>query len=180
MNNEVLRKTTGVKDIAIMGLFIAIVYVATAFILVPGPSEGGLFHMGNVAHFTIAIVFGRKKGAISGAFGMALFDILSPYAAWAPFTFIIRFAIGYVIGYIAHMNGKRGANLIQNIISMIPATIIMIGGYYMAEGIMYGNWISPAVSIPGNAMQCLVGAISIIIAPILIKTFKARRIEIEI
>jgi len=179
MNYEVTRKKTSAKDIAILGLFIAIVYVATAFILVPGPTEGGLFHMGNVAHFTIAIVFGRKKGAISGAFGMALFDILSPWAAWAPYTFIIRFAIGYAIGAIAHMNGKRGTNLFQNIISLIPATIIMIGGYYIAEGIMYGNWISPAASIPGNATQCLVGGISIIIAPILIKTFKARRIEIE-
>ncbi len=179
MNNEVVRKKTGTKDIAFMGLFIAIVYVATAFILIPGPTEGGLIHMGNVAHFTIAMVFGRKKGAISGAFGMALFDLLSPWAAWAPYTFVIRFAIGYAIGAIAHMNGKKGASLLQNIISLIPATIIMIGGYYIAEGIMYGNWISPAASIPGNATQCVIGAISIIIAPILIKTFKARRIDIE-
>lgn len=171
-----MEKNYEIRDIVLTGLLIAIVYVATAIIKIPGVSEGGLFHMGNVAHFTIAMIFGKKKGAISGAVGMALFDITSEYAVWAPATFIIRFLIGYSIGYIANINESRGKNLALNIASLIPATIIMIGGYYLAEGIMYGNWVAPMVSVWPNTMQCIVGAAAVVFAPILSKTFKRNKI----
>ena len=86
------------KEIAMYGLFIALVYVATRFINIPGPTSGGLFHLGNVMFFTIAMVFGKKAGAISGGIGMALFDLTSAWVVWAPFTLIIRFIMGYAIG----------------------------------------------------------------------------------
>ena len=35
----------------------------------------------------------------------------------------------------------------------------MIGGYYITEGILYGNWISPMMSIPGNITQIAIGLI---------------------
>ena len=37
---------------------------------------------------------------LAGAFGMGLFDLLSGWTAWAPFTFIIVGAMGYVVGAI--------------------------------------------------------------------------------
>ncbi|MBM6838847.1 ECF transporter S component, partial [Clostridium saudiense] len=74
--------------------FIALVYIATTINIQLGPTSGGLFHLGNVMSFTIAMVFGKKAGAISGGIGMALYDILSPYAIWAPFTLIIRVIMG--------------------------------------------------------------------------------------
>ena len=33
----------------------------------------------------------------------------------------------------------------------------MIGGYYICEGILFGNWIVPLASIPGNIVQIVVG-----------------------
>jgi uncharacterized membrane protein len=35
----------------------------------------------------------------------------------------------------------------------------MIAGYYAAEGIIYGNWLTPVTSIPGNIAQLVVGAV---------------------
>jgi len=159
MNNTTTNQSK-IKNLALYGLFIALVYVATRFINIPGPTSGGLFHLGNVMAFTIAIVFGKKAGAISGAFGMALFDVTSSYFIWAPFTFIIRFTMGYIMGYLSHKAGSSKSKvIIFNSLGIIIATIIMVGGYYLTEAAMLGNFIAPIQSIWGNFMQCVVGAV---------------------
>lgn len=155
--NKTSKSNFSTKDLTLYGLFIALVYVATN-INIPGPTPGGLFHLGNIVAFTIAIVFGKKAGAISGAFGMALFDILSPYFIWAPFTFIIRLAMGYVIGSIANKTeGDKVKAIIYSFIGILIATVIMIVGYYIAEVILYGNLYAPIQSVFANFMQCVVG-----------------------
>ena len=35
----------------------------------------------------------------------------------------------------------------------------MVAGYYAAEGIMYGNFITPMASVPMNILQFVVGAV---------------------
>lgn len=162
------------KDLVLTGLLTAIVFSATMFINIrlPISINGGLIHMGNIALFLTAFLFGKKKGAIAGAFGMGLFDILSGWTAWAPFTFVIRGVMGYVIGSISHANNKEGVNALYNIIAIIIGGIWMIGGYYMTEVILYGNWMTPATSIPGNIVQIVFGCLSVILAPMLKKAIK--------
>ena len=77
--------------LVINALFIALTLVATWLINIrlPFMGSGGLIHLGNVPLFVAAMLFGRKTGAIAGAFGMGLFDLMSGWTAWAPFTFII-------------------------------------------------------------------------------------------
>ena len=67
------------KDFALNGVLIALVFIATYFIQIrlPISINGGLVHLGNVVLFTIAILFGRQKGAIAGAFGMGIFDVIT-------------------------------------------------------------------------------------------------------
>lgn len=166
------------RDLTLYGLFIALVYVATRFINIPGPTPGGLFHLGNVMAFTIAIVFGKKAGAISAAVGMALFDITSSYVVWAPFTFIIRLAMGYVIGSMAYkyQEGKIKP-IIFSFVGILIATVIMIVGYYIAEIILYGSIYAPLQSVYGNLMQCVVGTILGLPLSISVRAaFKSRKI----
>lgn len=149
------------KDMVISALLIALVFVATRFINIrlPIAVNGGLIHLGNAMLFVAAIVFGGKKGAIAGAFGMGLFDLLSEWAIWAPATFIIRGVMGYIIGTMANSNDRNGKKILWNVVGIILASIWMIVGYYVAEGILYGNWIAPLTSIPGNITQLIIGAI---------------------
>jgi uncharacterized membrane protein len=160
-NLTVVKQVSKTKDLTISALLISLVFVATTFINVrlPISVNGGLIHLGNTMLFTIAIVFGKRRGAISGAFGMALFDIFSGWGPWAPFTFVIRGAMGYIIGRLANDKNRNGKNLIWNIASMILAGFIMIAGYYITEGILYGNWIAPLTSVPGNLIQILFGIV---------------------
>lgn len=170
------------KEIAFYGLFIALVYVATRFINIPGPTSGGLFHLGNVMAFTIAIIFGKKAGAISGALGMTLFDLTSAYFAWAPFTFIIRFAMGYLIGYMANINNtSKVKSATFTFLGVLVASLIMIVGYYIAEFILYGNLYAPLQSVWGNFMQCVIGTIISLPLSLSLKFgFKLRNVSTQI
>ncbi|MBU3131845.1 ECF transporter S component [Clostridium gasigenes] len=152
--------SNNIKNLVLNSLFIALVYVATRFINIPGPTPGGLFHLGNVIFFTIAIVFGKKAGAISGGVGMALFDLTSPYAIWAPFTLVIRMAMGYIIGAAAEKFQKKKAyNIVSILVGITVATLVMIVGYYISEVILYHNFITPLQSVWGNFMQSVVGTV---------------------
>ncbi len=149
------------REMVLSALLIALVFIATKFINIrlPISVNGGLIHLGNTMLFMAAIVFGKKKGAISGAFGMGLFDVVSGWMAWAPFTFIVRGVMGYLIGSIAWSGSKNGNSVVQNLIAIVAGGIWMIVGYYFTEVILYGNWIAPATSIPGNIIQIVMGAV---------------------
>lgn len=159
MENKKTKLST--KDLVECALLTALVFIATRFINITLPisMKGGLIHLGTGMLFISAIVFGEKKGAISGAFGMAIFDILSGWAIWAPFTFVIRGIMGYMLGKISRINNSNGDSIAINILAMFVSTIWMITGYYFTEVILYGNWITPFTSIPGDIAQGLVGAI---------------------
>ena len=88
------------KELVLDAMFIALTYVFTAFVNVrlPIAANGGLIHLGNVPLFICAILLGKRTGMLAGAFGMGLFDLLSGWTAWAPFTFVIVGAMGYVVG----------------------------------------------------------------------------------
>ncbi len=135
-------------------LFISLTFVATWLINIRLPliGSGGLIHMGNVPLFVGAMLFGRKTGAVAGAFGMALFDLMSGWTIWAPFTFVIVGTMGYIVGLIAEKQPFKNKDF-NNIISIILAIIIKVVGYYIAEVIIYGNLIAPIGSIPGNIIQ---------------------------
>jgi len=156
------RKTSRTKTIVINALFIAFTLAATMFINIRLPimGNGGLIHLGNVPLFIAAFVYGRKTGAIAGAFGMGLFDLISGWTAWAPFTFVIVGAMGYVAGLIAEK--MPGKSVVVYSVAIICALIIKIVGYYFVEVILYGNWIQPFGSIPGNFLQVVVAGIIVL------------------
>lgn len=157
-----MNTTSTTKKLVVNALFIALTFVATMFINIRLPlmGNGGLIHLGNVPLFLAAIVFGKKTGALAGALGMGLFDLVSGWTAWAPFTFVIVGAMGYVAGLISEKLKERP--VIGNSVAMFTALIIKIVGYYFAEVLLYQNWIVPFGSIPGNVMQVVVAAIIVL------------------
>ena len=167
-------RTSKTYELTIDAVFIALVLAATWLINIrlPLAGSGGLIHLGNVPLLVAAMMYGRKTGAIAGAFGMGLFDIMSGWAAWSPFTFVIVGTMGYVVGWFAEARPIKNAH-INNIVSVICAIIIKVIGYYLAEGILYGNWIAPAGSIPGNIIQ--VGVAGMIVIPMIQQLRRFRR-----
>lgn len=158
-------------DLIVSALLIALVFVATVFLNIKLPigGNGGLVHLGTGMLFIASILFGPKKGAIAGSLGMALFDLMSGWTVWAPGTFIARGLQGYIVGKIAWSNGKNGSSLALNILGMVVSIPVMLVVYYLYESIIFGNWIVPLGSIPGNLIQNAVGAVIAIPVCILLK-----------
>ncbi len=88
---------------------------------------------------------------------MAIFDIFSGWLLWAPFTFVGRGLMGYIIGRMNSPGKKK--NLGTMILSILISSAIMIVVYYICEGVLYGNWVAPVNSIPGNLMQVVIGTV---------------------
>ena len=141
------------KNLVLTALSIAIVFVATSVIRVPLAPDGGLVHLGSVALFALSVVFGKWTGAIAGSAGMAMFNLTTEWAVWAPFTFVIRFVMGYIIGYITHMGGSDGGSMRLNLLAVIVSGLWFLPASYVAGAIILSNWAIPVTHIPGNAIQ---------------------------
>lgn len=161
---------TNTFDLVLTAMLIALIFLATFInIKLPIKANGGLVHLGTAMLFIASILFGPKKGAIAGAVGMALFDIFGNWTVWAPITFVSRFLQGYIVGKIAWSNGRKGSSVPFNLVATIVSIPVMVAVYYIGEVILYGNWIAPVASIPGDLIQNALGIIIAIPVSVMLK-----------
>jgi uncharacterized membrane protein len=167
------RSLSQTKQLAYAALGIALVFLCTVFVNVrlPIAANGGLIHLGNVPLFIIAILYGRRLGALAGGIGMALFDVVGGWFLWAPFTLLIVGLMGYTVGAICEKNQTLKAY----VLAVAAACSIKVVGYYCAESIIYGNWLAPMTSVPGNLVQ--IGVAAAIVLPVVPKLRKHRTIR---
>jgi len=146
-------------------MFSAIIFVFT-YIGVQVPAFGafgGLTHMGTLVMFIISIKYGKYYGALSGAVGMTLFDLLSPWAAWAPGTFVVRIIAGYVFGLVAESKEGQGMSMTKNWLSLGLGGLVIIIGYFIFEALFLGSGLAALRSIPGNILQLVIASAGIFI-----------------
>jgi uncharacterized membrane protein len=148
-------------DLIMTAMLVALVFLSTFFlnIKLPISVNGGLVHLGTAMLFIASILFGPKKGALAGAIGMGLFDIVGGWLLWAPITIVARGLQGFIVGKIAWSKGRKGSSLALNVTATIVSIPFMIAVYYFGEVILYGNWIVPLTSIPGDLLQNALGMI---------------------
>lgn len=163
MQNTQSYSKSGQKtfDLIMTALLVALVFLSTVFlnIKLPITANGGLVHLGTAMLFIASILFGPKKGALAGAIGMGLFDMVGGWLVWAPITIIARGLQGFIVGKIAWSNGRKGSSLAVNLTATIVSSPVMIATYYLGEVILYGSWIAPLASIPGDIVQSVLGII---------------------
>lgn len=131
------KQTTSsqIRFITITAMFIALTYVFTAFVNIKLPiaANGGLIHLGNVPLFIGAILFGKKTGAIAGGVGMGLFDLLSGWTAWAPFTLVIVGLMGFAV-----LNRPAGSSPLVCLVS-ISFTSPTVRGVQFLRWLHFGS-----------------------------------------
>ncbi len=134
--------------------------MATRFIQIPILQTGGYLNFGEAIIYISAILFGSTVGGLVGAIGPALADITSPYAAFAPFTLIIKGIEGFIVGKIS----SKDDNKLKRILGVLTGGSIMVVGYYLVEISIF--LIPPAIAlveVPFNIIQFIVGGIIAII-----------------
>ena len=143
------------NDLVLAALFIALVYIATAFLRIPSPfSMGeGQIHTGTAIVFIISVVYGPKMGAIS-TLGMILFNLTHGLVPWIAVNIIVRPIMAVIFGSVARMGGAGGKKWWLNGIAAALGGAWMVAGMYVGQALVFGvPWAVPAVAVPLNILQ---------------------------
>ncbi len=165
---------TRTKKIVMASLLAALVCVATMVVKIPSPLKGYI-NLGDCVVLVAGWMLSPVYGFLAAGVGSALADLLSGYVVYAPATFLIKGCMATVAFYGVKLLHKRVGNLFSKIISGVTAELIMILGYFVFEGFLYG-FLPSVVNIPANAVQ---GVAGIIIGVLLIKVFEKSKISFQ-
>ena len=163
---------TRTKKIVMAALMAALTCVATMIIKIPSPLKGYI-NLGDCIVLVSGWILSPAYGFLAAGLGSALADILSGYVTYAPATFIIKGLMSFVAFYGFKLFYKKLGNLPSRIISGFSAELVMIFGYYIFEGFLYG-FITSAVNIPANVVQGIAG---LVLGVLLMKLFQRNKIS---
>ena len=162
------------KRIVITALMAAMVCVATMIIKIPSPMKGYL-NIGDCIVLLCGWLLAPGYGFVAAGLGSALADMFSGYITYAPATFLIKGSMALIAFACFKLINKRIGKLPSQIIGAVLSEIVMVLGYYVFEGFMYG-FVPSAVNIPANAVQ---GAVGLILGIVLVKVFEKLKISFE-
>ena len=160
---------TTIKKITFTGLFIALTFVMTIVIRIPSPT-GGYINIGDCAVLVSGIILGPVYGALAAGVGSAVSDIVYGSLIFAPGTFVIKALMALIMGLFY----KKCKTSAKQLLLMLIAELIMIGGYYLYDALVLtltgaeGAFVASLEEIVGNSLQ---GVLGIILAVMLNKLF---------
>ena len=148
-----------IKYAAITAMFAALITVTTAYIKIPAPL--GYAHAGDSMIYLAASVLPGPLGFAAAAVGGGLADLLAGYPQWAIPTAIIK-ALNVLPFFLIKLALKNSPKLdkiisLPNLLMLIPTTIVTIGGYFVANALLYDTAAAIAEILP-NLVQASVGA----------------------
>ena len=132
-------------------LFAAMIYVLTAFVHIP--TGQGYIHVGDGLICLAAALLPAPYAVCAGAIGAGLSDFLSGYALWVLPTIIIK-------SITALLFTSKQEHIIcrRNIIGVMLAMPVCVGGYYLAGGLLYGDFAAALADVPTNIIQTVASA----------------------
>ena len=169
MSNSTQNNTT--QRIVMAALLAALTCVATMIIKIPSPLKGYL-NLGDCVVLLAGWMLSPTYGFLAAGLGSALADTFSGYVIYVPATFVIKGLMALIAFYGFKLLHSKLGNISSRIISGIVAEVVMVAGYFIFEGFLYGFGPS-LVNIPANVIQ---GVAGLIIGTILVKVFEKSKI----
>lgn len=156
------------KQVVYIGLFAALVCVATLSIQLPTPT-GGYIHLGDGVVILSGILLGPVAGGLAAAIGSMFADILTGYFVFAPATFAIKGLAAIICSLLYYTFAKHLPRQMKILISSVVAGVIVTGGYFVFEIFIKGAPIA-ILGIPANILQSIGGILlSSIFVPLFLK-----------
>ena len=146
MRNERIRR------MCLAGVFTALVFVFTAYLHIP--SHTGYTHVGDGFIYLAACLLPLPYAAFVGAAGALLADVLTGYAIWAPGSVIIK-----TVAVLFFSRTGKKIMTDRNLLALIPAWAVCIGGYYLYEALITWNFVAPLAGIPGYITQSVLSSL---------------------
>lgn len=118
-----MSKLFTTKSITKIALMAALVFIGTNIgIRIPVGGSDTMLHFGNVFCLLAGLLFGGIPGGLAAGIGSAIFDLLNGFAAEFWITFINKFCMAFVAGFIL----EKGNKLIPNV--PVRTSLAAIGG----------------------------------------------------
>ena len=160
-------KNQKIRLMCIAGIFTAIVFVFTAYLHIP--SHTGYTHVGDGFIYLAACMLPLPYAMFVGAGGALLADCLTGYAIWAPGSIIIK-----TVAVLFFSRKSARIISIRNLLALIPAWAVCIGGYYLYEALITGNFVAPLSGIPGYITQSVLSSILFVVAGLAMDKLNAK------
>lgn len=143
-----MNKRQQTLKLTMTGVFAAMITIMTAYIChVPYGANGGYIHFGDALIYVAAVFLPRPYAMAAAAIGGGMADLLTA-PLWAPATIMIKMII------TLPFTSKEGRILCpRNIIAPFLAALLSATGYYLAQGILFGSFVSVLASFAGSAVQ---------------------------
>ena len=161
MNNRVKTRLA-----VLTAMFTALTVVTTAYIKIPAPL--GYIHVGDSMVYMAACVLPGPFGFFAAAIGGGMADLLAGYPQWALPTAIIKalnvLPFFLVKLYLSKSTGARAGKIINvpNLLMLIPTTLVTLGGYFVANSILYDAGAAVAELLP-NLVQAAASGILFVV-----------------
>ncbi len=98
-------RNSNLSKLILASLFAALSCICFAYLRIEVPMGGGMtgkIYIGHTFIILSAVILGTKYGALTGAVGLTIGDLLAGYTTSAPPTFIAKFILGYAVAFTAH------------------------------------------------------------------------------
>ena len=156
-----------------MGMMAVITFFGVYAVKVP--SLHGYSHMGDCMIFLAVLILGTRKGALAGAIGAMMSDLLGGYVHWILPTFFIKFIMASIMGaFIDKLmphhkwNWLAGA-IVGGIVQICLYTLVKIPLFDFAYAI---------ATIPGITSQTTTGIVlTAILVSVLTKAGVLQRLK---
>ena len=165
---------TKTKKLVMAALMAALTCVATMIIKIPSPLKGYM-NLGDCIVLVSGWLLSPAYAFLAAGIGSALADVISGYMTYVPATFIIKGLMAVIAFYGFEVLHKKAGNLTARMISGITAEIMMVLGYFVFEGFLYG-FVPSAVNIPANSVQGIAG---LVIGITLMKVFEKNKMMLD-
>lgn len=139
------------------GMLAALTTVATLLIRIPTVTKGYI-NLGDVIVNVAAWLLGPIYGAAAAGIGSGLADLIAGYTIYAPATLIIKALMAVAAWYVYRFLSRKWHSVPARIVAAVVSEIIMVAGYAVFAGVLYGSLTSLVLSIPENLVQGVFGA----------------------
>lgn len=167
-------KKNETKRIVAAAMLAALTCVATMIVKIPSPMKGYL-NLGDCVVLLAGWMLNPVYGFLAAGLGSALADLFSGYLVYAPATFVIKGLMALVACFGFKLLHKLIGKLPARMIAGLVAEIIMVLGYFVFEGFLYGFGPS-LVNVPANGMQ---GVAGLILGCVLVKVMEKSKISLK-
>lgn len=162
-----------VKYLTLAAMMAALTAITTVYLLhihLPALGGQGCFHLGDTIIYLGASFLPTPYACAAAALGGSLADLLCGSPIWLPWTFCIKAGIAFFFTAKSPTIFTK-----RNILALVFAFFLTVGGYYIAEGFIYGNWITPIYSMIGNSIQSVASAVLYIILALLLDKINIKK-----